>query len=64
MNPHYMVSTPGIAPRPGRDQDPTRGMRSEVLEQFRPPNGKASKRYELKVCLFPLLSPTPCMSSA
>lgn len=41
---------PGISvpARPSRDQDPGKGMRSAVLEEFRS-NTKSNKRYELKV---------------
>jgi len=44
----YIASGAGIALRAGRDQDPGRGMRSALLEDFRA-NSKSSKRYDLKV---------------
>ncbi|KAI0180321.1 ARM repeat-containing protein [Hypoxylon sp. FL1284] len=38
---------PVVPSRPSRDQDPGKGMRSAVLEEFRS-NTKSNKRYELK----------------
>ncbi|CAI4219193.1 unnamed protein product [Parascedosporium putredinis] len=43
----YIAGGAGIALRGVRDQDPSKGMRSALLEDFRA-NSKSSKRYELK----------------
>ncbi|WYZ40111.1 hypothetical protein EsH8_IV_000452 [Colletotrichum jinshuiense] len=41
-------SIPGVMPiRPGKDQDPGKGVRSMLLEEFRS-SSKSNKRYELK----------------
>ncbi|OLN81558.1 Pumilio-like protein 2 [Colletotrichum chlorophyti] len=41
-------SIPGVMPiRPGKDQDPGKGVRSALLEEFRS-SSKSNKRYELK----------------
>ncbi|KAI4870947.1 ARM repeat-containing protein [Hypoxylon rubiginosum] len=43
---NYLPGLP-VPARPSRDQDPGKGMRSAVLEEFRS-NAKSNKRYELK----------------
>lgn len=44
--PYLPINAPPV--RPSREQDPGRGMRSTLLEDFRA-NNKSNKRYELKV---------------
>ncbi|KAL7798250.1 armadillo-type protein [Trichoderma ceciliae] len=56
MLPNYAVSSihPGyplnpMTPiRPSRDQDPSKGMRSALLDEFRVNGNKSNKRYELR----------------
>jgi len=44
----YMPGAPGMPPtRPAKDHDPVRGLRSQVLDDFKSTN-KSNKRYELK----------------
>ncbi|KAI2615482.1 ARM repeat-containing protein [Hypoxylon sp. NC1633] len=42
-----MNYVPAVSMRPSRDQDPAKGVRSVLLEEFRG-NAKSNKRYELK----------------
>lgn len=50
--PYLPINAPPV--RPSREQDPGRGMRSTLLEDFRA-NNKSSKRYELKVRTYTLV---------
>lgn len=47
---NYVTGLP-VPVRPSRDQDPGKGVRSVLLEEFRG-NAKSNKRYELKVSIW------------
>ncbi|KAK0710981.1 armadillo-type protein [Lasiosphaeris hirsuta] len=46
MNPLFPIPN-GVPSRPGKDQDPAKGVRSALLEEFRS-TSKSNKRFELK----------------
>ena len=50
INP-YLAGTAGVPIRPTKDQDPGKGVRSMLLEEFRS-SSKSNKRFELKVRSF------------
>ena len=45
--PNFLAGASSLAPSPRRDQDPARGIRSALLEEFRHSN-KSSRRHDLK----------------